>query len=97
MIDQLREHYKQSELLDLFAMSRSSYNYYRQHANRPDPERDRLKAKVITLHQVSRGSAGSRGLSAQLQQQGESVCSGLIKLYKTKGFYNISLTTGTDI
>lgn len=54
-------------------MSRSSYNYYRQHANRPDPERDRLKAKVITLHQVSRGSAGSRGLSAQLQQQGESV------------------------
>ena len=50
LIDELREQYKQCELLQTFEMSRSSYNYHRKHANRADPERDRLKAKVIALY-----------------------------------------------
>jgi len=54
-------------------MSRSTYNYHRQHANRVDPERERLKAKVVELHEASRNAAGSRTISAQLKQQGESV------------------------
>ncbi|OQK15579.1 transposase [Methyloprofundus sedimenti] len=73
LIDELREQYKQCELLQTFEMSRSSYNYHRKHANKVDPERDRLKSKVIALHEASRSSAGSRTLSAQLKQQGESV------------------------
>ena len=73
MIDELRELYKQRELLEVFEMSRSTYYYHRQHANRIDPERDRLKAKVVELHEASRSSAGSRTISAQLKQQGESV------------------------
>ncbi len=62
-------------------MSRSTYNYHRQHAKRVDPERERLKAKVIELHEASRNAAGSRTLSAQLKQQGESV-----GRYKTRRF-----------
>lgn len=73
MIDQLREHYKQVELLKAFDMKRSSYNYHLQHHGKFNPERERLKAKAKILHQRSRHSLGSRMLSKQLQEQGESV------------------------
>jgi putative transposase len=54
-------------------VKRSSYDYYRRHAHKDNPERGRLKAKVIALHQASRGADGSRTISGKLQQQGEAV------------------------
>ena len=54
-------------------MKRSSYNYHRHHVNSVNPDRARLKAKVIELHRASRESAGSRTISGKLKQQGETV------------------------
>jgi len=73
LIDDMREQYKQVDLLSVFDMKRSSYNYHCRHANRVNPERARLKARVIDIHQASRGAAGSRTISGTLKQQGEAV------------------------
>ncbi len=73
MIDDLREHYKQSELFVVFDVKRSSYNYHRQKAKQVNPERERLKAAAIEIHTASRGAAGARTISGRLKQQGESV------------------------
>jgi len=73
LIDELREQYKQCELLEAFDISRSSYHYHCRHANRANPERDRLKAKVVALHEASRGAAGSRTILAQLKQEDEVI------------------------
>lgn len=73
MIDKLREHYRQKDLLELFEVKRSSYNYYLKHSKKPDLERERLKIKVIGIHKISRSSMGSRTLSAQLKAEGEAV------------------------
>jgi len=72
-MDRLREHYLQSELLRAFAVNRSSYQYHRQASSRQDDERERIKRQVIDMHQASRGAAGSRTISGQLKQAGESV------------------------
>ena len=71
IIDQLREHYRQSELLSAFGVARSSVAYRRSRSI--NPERQCLKAKVIQMHQASRGAAGSRTIAGQLQQDGEAV------------------------
>jgi len=73
MIDSLSAHYRQSELLMMFDVSRSSYTYHCKVKDKVDPERDRLKAKVISIHQTSRGAAGSRTIAGQLKQQGETI------------------------
>lgn len=73
MIDQLREQYRQKDLLTLFDVKRSSYNYYLKHKEKPDLKRERLKMKVAHIHKISRGSMGSRTLSAKLKAEGESV------------------------
>ena len=39
LVDDLREHYKQQELLSLFDLARSSYGYWSQRNNRVDSER----------------------------------------------------------
>jgi putative transposase len=70
----LREQYQQVELLKAFSVARSSLRYRQQHPEGKNAaERQRLRGKVITLHEASRGAAGARTLSKHLQQQGEMV------------------------
>ncbi len=65
--------YSKRELLEVFNVPRSTY-YSRRQANRHvNVERERLKAKVIKLHQKSRQAAGSRTIAGQLQQQDEKI------------------------
>lgn len=73
MIDDLRAQYSQHELLTTFNVHRSTYHYHRQQTQRVDQERDRLKAKVVSIHRMSRGSAGSRMITGQLRQSGEVI------------------------
>lgn len=73
MIERLRARYRESELLRVFEIPRSSLNYRRQRAKRVDPERERLQALARDIHTASRGAAGARTLSGQLKQQGEAV------------------------
>jgi len=72
-VESLREHYPQVALLQAFEVSRSSYRYQCTQARESNPERERLKAKVIAIHTVSRGAAGSRVIAAQLGQDGETI------------------------
>jgi len=65
--------YRQSELLSVFEVPRSSYNYRRKAAKQVCPERERLKAAVINIHAASRGAAGARTISGMLKRQGEFV------------------------
>ena len=53
IMDNLRAQYSQHELLTTFGVHRSTYRYYRQQVKRVDHERDRLKAKVISVHNMS--------------------------------------------
>lgn len=73
MIDELRGQYALDEMCQVFEINRSSFYYQTKRANTVDPERERLKARVIELHEASRGSAGARTLSAALRSEGESV------------------------
>lgn len=57
----------------LFNIEVSSYYYRINHKNIIDPERERLKQQAIDIHTASRGAAGARTISGQLQQQGETV------------------------
>ena len=96
----MREQYKQADLLSAFNLKRSSYNYYCRHANTVKPERARLRAKVISIHQGSRGSAGSRTIAGTLKLQGEVVGryqvrslmkeAGLVSKQEKKHRYNIA-------
>lgn len=54
-------------------MHRSSYRYRQQQRGTVDVERARLTEKVVAIHTASRGAAGARTISGQLQQEGESV------------------------
>lgn len=65
--------YQQSELLTVFDVPRSSYQYRCQQVKRIDTERERLKDRVKEIHLASRGAAGARSISGMLKQQGESV------------------------
>ncbi len=60
----LREHYKEQDLLAAFGIARSTLNYRRQKASRADHERERLKAKAVEIHESSREAAGSRRYQA---------------------------------
>lgn len=73
MMDSLNADYPQNQLLKTFAVSRSSYVYHRRHRDKTDPERERLKAEVKSLHTQSRGAAGSRTMTGQMRQQGETI------------------------
>ena len=66
-------HYRQSELLSVFEIPRSSYHYRRKQAGHVCPEHERLKAAVIEIHTASRGAAGARTISGMLKLQGEPV------------------------
>ncbi len=67
MVEQLRGHYRQSDLLRVFDVSRSSIDYRHQRVKQVNPERERLKGLV------SRGAARSRTISGMLKQQGVAV------------------------
>jgi len=73
LIDELREHYKQVDLLKAFSIKRSSYTYHHKVASRPNLARERLKAKVREIHAISRGAMGSRSISGKLKEEGEQV------------------------
>jgi putative transposase len=60
-------------LLSVFDLSRSSYSYHREQLTVVDVERERIKAKVIAMHNESRCAAGARTISGQLKQEGEQV------------------------
>jgi len=60
-------------MCQLFNVVVSSYYYRINHKDIIDPERERLKHKVIDIHTASRGAAGARTISGQLQQQGEAI------------------------
>jgi len=69
----LREHYKERELLTAFGIARSTFNYRRKKVIQPNSERDRLREKAVRIHQCSREAAGSRTISGQLKIEGEKV------------------------
>ena len=73
MIDELREQYKQTKLLEAFAVPRSSYNHYCKAKKSSKLAYEGLKLKVIEIHSKSREAAGSRTISGKLKAQGENV------------------------
>ena len=73
LIEQLRAQYRQSELLQVFSVSRSSVDYRCRRMSQVNPERERLQGLAQDIHTASRGAAGTRTISGQLKQQCESV------------------------
>jgi len=74
LIDRLaREQEPVSKLCRLFNVPRSSYHYRQKHQMQSQPERDRLRHKIVAIHSDSRGSAGSRKITGQLNQDGENI------------------------
>jgi len=65
IVDNLREHYKQKELLSMFDVARSSYPSWCKRKKKVDPERDRLKTKAVDIHTASHGAAGARAIAGQ--------------------------------
>lgn len=61
------------ELCCVFDVNRSSYHYQKDHADKVCPERERLRAEAVRIHEVSRGSAGARTISGELKNHGETV------------------------
>ncbi|WP_353301992.1 hypothetical protein [Sessilibacter corallicola] len=59
-------------------MPRSTYASYRQRKLTVDVERTRLRARVASVHRMSRGSAGACTICGVLNQLGESI--GLFKV-----------------
>jgi putative transposase len=68
-----REPHSVKKLCELFEIPRSSFHYRLKHRGITKPERAVLRQKVIEIHGLSRGSAGARTISGQLNQDGESV------------------------
>jgi putative transposase len=67
------EHGKIKPMCNLFSIEVSSYYYRINHKDIINPERERLKHKAVDIHAKSRGAAGARTISGQLQQQGEKI------------------------
>jgi putative transposase len=73
IVDVLREHYKQQELLSVFDVARSSYQSWCKRNKKVDAERERLKAKAVKIHAASRGAAGARTIAGQLTVDGDKI------------------------
>lgn len=69
----LSEHYKESELLSVFDVPRSTFNYHRKKLSTVNIERERLRQRAKEIHEESRESAGSRTLSKKFKSEGELV------------------------
>lgn len=72
----------------MFDVPRSTYNSYRQRLLILDMERIRLRARVVSIHRKSRGSAGARTICGVLNQSGESI--GLFKVRRLMSEQNLS-------
>jgi putative transposase len=73
LIEKLKELYTIVELCAVLGVNRSSYFYRKTHKQDLCPQREALKARVIKIHEASRGSAGARTVSAHLKSEGEMV------------------------
>lgn len=74
LIEQLsRERNSVVKMCELFEVARSSYHYRIRNKGKENPDRERLKQKVIDIHTESRGSAGSRSITGKLNQDGEEI------------------------
>lgn len=73
MIDELREQYKQTNLLEAFDIPRSSYHHYCKTKNQSDLVSEGLKMRIKEIHEISRGAGGSRFISGKLKEQGTAV------------------------
>ena len=73
MIDTLSEHYPVSELCNAFGVHRSSFYDGKAQRSRVDTKREQLREQVVSIHEQSRGSAGSRTMSACLREEGFDV------------------------
>ena len=69
----LKEPHSVKKLCELFAIPRSSFHYRLKHRGVIKPERALLRQKVVGIHSRSRGSAGARTISGQLNQAGDNV------------------------
>ena len=56
-----------------FDLPRSTYTTYRKRRSQTNPERDRLRARVVDIHKASRGGAGARTIAGTLNQEGEVI------------------------
>lgn len=56
-----------------FGINRSSYHYPKSNHDQACPEREKLRAEAVKIHEINRGSAGARSISGQLNNQGEAV------------------------
>ena len=83
MIAELRELYPTAMVCRLFGVSRSSFYEWVERRERPDVQREALKAHVVRLHAQSRQSMGSRMISQHLKAQnipvGRSLAATLMK------------------
>ncbi|WP_033864896.1 IS3 family transposase, partial [Pseudomonas sp. QTF5] len=67
MISELGEQYGISDCCRVFEVNRSSYYAWRQRQGKTNPEREALKVELIKYHKASKGSAGARSLSKDMQ------------------------------
>lgn len=67
LIRELAEQYGIADCCRVFEVSRSGYYAWRQRQGKTSPKREELKLALIKYHKASRGSAGSRTLSEDLQ------------------------------
>ena len=70
----LREQYPVRVLFSSFSVSRSTY-YYQKNKTKMAKQtaREVLQSKVVVIHEHSRGSAGSRSITAALRNQGHTI------------------------
>ncbi|WP_369681426.1 IS3 family transposase [Pseudomonas gingeri] len=73
MISELGEQYGITDCCRVFEVNRSSFYVWRQRQGRVNPDREKLIVVLIKQHKESRGSAGARTLSKELQAKGHRV------------------------
>ena len=73
LVSRLSQQFSVCELCRVFEVERSSYYQIRQRQQRRNTRRDRLRARLVSLHAASRGSAGARTLAKLLCSEGHVV------------------------
>lgn len=73
LVARLSPQFSICELCQVFGLERSSYYQMRRRQQSRNVRRDRLRARLVTLHADSRGSAGARTLAKLLCSEGHAV------------------------
>jgi putative transposase len=73
LISELGEQYGVNDCCRALGVNRSSFYAWRQRQGKVNSEREELKAVLVKHHKESRGSAGARTLSKELQENGHRV------------------------